>query len=242
MRYHERLKIVFIRDNGPRRNFNVSRNRFHLFVLFFACLPFVCIILGVQCWRLTQHNNALADSLARLESANRQAELRAERLENLQTLLDEENIPASNLLVRNLAPATDPALAKPPAEVSEENEEGPGHEEFPVLDTGRVVVSNVQARAQRGNRLRIGLDLRNPENEQSLSGKVSVQLLSADGQSSDLVFSPREVGNFRISRFKRTVMTANVPRGTSLENSQIILEVTNQDGEPLYRNIYAVQQ
>lgn len=33
--------------------------------------------------------------------------------------------------------------------------EGPGHEEFPAIDTGYVKVGNVQARALRGGKLRI---------------------------------------------------------------------------------------
>ena len=49
------------------------------------------------------------------------------------------------------------------------------------------------------------------------------------------------MGNFRISRFKRTVMVARLPERLSLVNAQIILEVKSQDQAVAYRNIFAVE-
>ena len=120
--------------------------------------------------------------------------------------------------------------------------EGPGHEEFPALDTGRVIVGNVQVRAMGERTIRVSADLRNPENEPLLSGEVTAILLTANGERLPLSFTPKEVGSFRISRFKRTVMQAPVPRGANVVNSQVILEVRDQGGNPLYRNIFAVQR
>lgn len=230
-----------MRDNGPRRSFHMQRSNFVLLFFFFACLPFVTILLSTQCWMLWQENRTLKEAYERFEDDYRAAETRAERLENLEELLKEENLSAREVLARQLVGVPDRAEAGA-SEIQVEQAEGPGHEDFPALNTGRVVVDNVQARVLRGNALRIGLDLRNPDNEPLLSGQVDATLLTADGDRTGLVFSPAEVGSFRISKFKRTVMTAQVPRGTNLENAQVMVEVRDQAGKPIYRNIFAIQR
>lgn len=245
MRYREKLNIIIMRDNGPRRSFHMKRSNFILLFIFFACLPFVVILLSTQCWIFWQENTRLKEAFERFEADYQAAEARAEQLENLEELLREENISAREVLLRQLASI--PEKNKPePSQASlqelSEQAEGPGHEDFPSLDTGRVLVDNVQVRAMRRNALRIGLDLRNPDNQPLLSGEVEATLLTADGDRIHLPFSPAEVGNFRISKFKRTVINAQVGRGVNLENAQVTIEVKDQEGKPIYRNVYAVQQ
>lgn len=246
MRYHERLNIVFMRDNGPRRSIRLRRSRFYLLIAFFSSLPFLCILLSIQCWLLWKDNINLRENVERFEADYQDAETRAERLENLEELLKEENVYGRKIILSNLAASSEHAPAQEDNAstviLPENMPEGPGHEEFPVLDTGRVKVSNVQARAMRGNTVRVGLDLHNPDNEHLLSGNVSAVLITSNGEKYSLLFTPHDIGNFRINRFKRTVMSASVPRDISLINSEIILEVKNEDSEPIYRNIFAVQR
>lgn len=242
MRYHERLNIIFMRDNGPRRSFRIRRSRLYLLIFFISCLPFLCALLAIQCWFLWDMNIQLRENVEKFETDYQKAVTRAERLENLSALLEEENVPGRDIIVRQLA--TRPEPEPEPEKVAAETpvQEGPGHEEFPAIDTGLVKVSNVQVRAMRGNILRIGLDLRNLNADQLMSGEVGATLVTAKGERKTLVFNPQDVGNFRISRFKRTVMSAHVPGNINLADSQIILEVKNQAGEDLYRNIFAVQR
>ncbi len=177
-----------------------------------------------------------------------------EKVDVIEELLREEGVPGRELLLRRLARAGGDAPAAeggPAGAAGAETSpgapnagtplaEGPGHEEFPAVDTGRVKVTNVQARALRGNALRIGLDLRNPESQKLLAGTVSATLVTASGQKHQLIFDPEDVGNFRISRFKRAVMISRVPEQYSLVNAQVILEV--RDTGLLYRNIFAVER
>ena len=247
MLYRERLNIVIMRDNGPRHSYHLKRSNFVLLLLFFLCLPFLAILLSSQCYMLWQENVKLRESLERAEADYQAMESKAERLENLEELLKEENVPGREVVIRQLGSVSKPEKPSEEKESPEEAQpeqftEGPGHEEFPALDTGRVIVSNVQARAMRGNSLRVGLDLRNPDNEPLLSGDVDAILLTANAERINLKFAPDEVGSFRISRFKRTLITAQVPRNVSLVNAQIILEVKDQDAKPIYRNIFAVQR
>lgn len=243
MRYHERLNIIFMRDNGPRRSFRMRRSRLHLLIFFFACLPFICAFLAAQCWFLWNENIKLRENAEKVATDYQKAIARAERLENLEALLDEKSVPGRDIIVRRLAAAP----KKPDSEVKDappepENQEGPGHEDFPAVDTGQIKVSNVQARAMRGNTLRVGLDLRNPNADQLLSGEVGATLVTAAGENVPLTFNPEDVGHFRISRFKRTVISARVPASVNLADSQVILEVKDPSGQDLYRNIFPVQR
>lgn len=246
MRYREKLNIVLMRDNGPRSSYRLKRSNFILLALFLGCMPFVAAFFVAQSYILWQENINLRDSLERFETDYQHAEARAERLENLEDLLKLENVQGKELVIRQIAGAGEKEESREEKAAGEENApemtEGPGHEEFPAVDTGRVLVGNVQARARPGNSLWIGLDLRNPENEPLLSGEVSVILVTADGGRHPLELAPADVGTFRIARFKRTVMNAQAPRDLSLVNAQIILEVKEQDGKPIYSNIFAIQR
>lgn len=243
MRYHERLNIIFMRDNGPRRSFRIRRSRLYLLGLFFACLPFICMALAVQSWFLYEENLKLRENIENFETDYQKAVAKAERLENLEVLLEEESVPGRDIIIRKLAANVEkPEPEKAETAQAPELVEGPGHEEFPAIDSGRVKISNVQVRAMRGNILRIGLDLRNPDADQLLSGEVLATLVTAAGERKELAFTPQDVGNFRISRFKRTVMSSHVPRSINLTDSQIILEVKDQSGKEIYRNVFAVQR
>lgn len=232
-----------MRDNGPRHSFRIRRSRLYLLVIFFICLPFISAALAVQAWFLWDANLKLRENVEKFEADYQKAVARAERLENLEILLEEESVPGSDIIMRQLAASTEkPEPEKAESPQAPELVEGPGHEEFPGIDSGRVKVSNVQVRAMRGNILRLGLDLRNPDADQLLSGEVAATLVTAAGDKKELTFVPQNVGNFRISRFKRTVMSSHVPRNINLDNSQIILEVKDQSGKELYRNVFAVQR
>ncbi|MBD5557966.1 MAG: hypothetical protein HDQ92_05350 [Desulfovibrio sp.] len=249
MRYREQLGIILMRDNGPRRSFRLRRSLFFVLVAFFACLPFLCAALGWQCWQLWQENASLRANMQRFEMDTQAAQATAERLQNFEELLREEGVQGRELLLRRLAraggetqPEASPAAETPQAASAAALGEGPGHEEFPEVDTGAIKVGNVQARALRGNGLRIGLDLRNPDSQKLLAGSVSATLVTASGQKCPLAFDPEDVGNFRISRFKRAVMVARVPEQYSLVNAQVIIEVREQDADLIYRNIFAVER
>lgn len=280
MGYHEGLSIVFMRDTGPRSSIRMRRRRFIGLMVFFACLPFVCIALGWGGWHLWCENQRLTDAIERLQGENAGMRVGLSRLENLETLLDEGKVPGREIVIRQLAqnakttpvapvaqapaaPAVPPKDQSVPSsapseggsadeganaaasggENGEQAAEGPGHEEFPAVDTGYVRVENVQARALRDGRLRLALDLYNGEQQKQASGRVDATLLTADGTEHPLQFEPSDVGFFRINRFKRAVMLSHPQPGLDLENCRLIVHITMHDGgEVVFRNIYAVER
>lgn len=258
MKYRENLSIILMRDNGPRHSYRVRRGRFVAALGVMACLPVACAVLGWLCWTMWQQNVQLRDNMLRFESDSQTAQANAERLEHLEELLREENIPGRELVLRRLstggaaaeAPGEGPAITggaaaadKPQAGPSDaaRTTEGPGHEDFPSIDLDYVKVGNVQVREIRGGKLRVALDLRNTDRQKILSGMVSGTLLTADGKKYSLRFEPEDVGSFRISRFKRAVMVASAEHPMSLTNAQVILEVRSQENGVVFRNIYAVE-
>ena len=250
MKYKESLSIIFMRDNGPRRSFRVRRGRFYAALFFFACLPVLSAGLGWQCWELWQENATLRANMLRFESDYQEAQATAERLEHLEELLREEDVQGRTLVLRRLGGedvATPAETATPDKEDNGKTEaprgmEGPGHEEFPAIDLDYVKVGNVQVRALRGGKLRIALDLRNTDSQRLAAGTVSGTLLTADGTKHPLSFDPENVGDFRISRFKRTVIVVRLPGRLNLVNAQVIVEVRNQDDSVVFRNIFPVEQ
>lgn len=246
MAYQEGLSIILMRDNGPRKNYHLRRKTFLGLLLFFTLSPLLGAFLAWGCWHLWTRAEFLAEKNSRLELELADTSAKLDRLENLESLLQESAVPGRDIILRRLAARSSQSAAAAPQEAAEPGpqaaDEGPGHEEFPAIDSGRIQVSNVQARAMRGNTLRIGLDLRNPENEQIISGIVRATLLTADGQRVALQFEPADAGAFRISRFKRAVLVSRVERKLSLIDASVILEVAGQDGDELYRNIFAVER
>lgn len=247
MRYHEKMDIIFMRDNGPRRSFRLRRSRLYLLAIFFISLPFLCVLLSIQCWLLWNENQNLKLNIERFELDYQAAQYRAERLENLEAFLQEGNSSGREILLRQLGRADHPDSSliqdeSPAISSGVEMAEGPGHEEFAAIDKGRIKIDNVQVRAMRNNSVRLGLDLRNPPNENLLAGEVVAVLVTADGKENMLNFMPQDAGNFRISKFKRAVMTARTPRGISLINASVILEIRDQSGDTIYKNIFAVQR
>ena len=260
MKYRENLSIILMRDNGPRRSYRVRRARFVVALALMACMPVLCGVLGWLSWTLWQQNVQLRDNVLRFESDYQVAQANAERLENLEELLREENIPGRELVLRRLgtggaaaeAPGEGPSnggssVATPEKQQKEQTKDtakaadGPGHEDFPAIDLDYVKVGNVQVRDIRGGKLRLALDLRNTDSQKILSGVVSGTLLTADGKTYPLRFDQEDVGNFRISRFKRAVMVAATEKQLSLTNAQVILEVRSQENAVVFRNIYAVE-
>lgn len=244
MRYREQLGIILMRDKGPRHSYHMRMSHFIALVVFFACMPVFCALLAWQCAELWHQNKTLRANVERFETDAQLAQARAERLAYLEELLNQASVPARDIILRRLASGN----AEPQQEAPQENpapdlnEEGPGHEEFSALDNGRVKIGNVQVRRIGGNGLRIGLDLRNPDNEKMLAGDISVILLTSDGQRIPLIFDPLEAGTFRINRFKRAIMVSHPGRNIGLANSQVIIEVKDAEKTPLYRNVFAVQQ
>ncbi|MDR3358608.1 MAG: hypothetical protein LBN96_07130 [Desulfovibrio sp.] len=225
---------------------------FYALLCGIICLPLLICGLGWFSYNIFKENYTLRESILRFEEDFQKAQSIAERLENIEELLDENSVAGKDILLRRLAASSETDSASPSgaqADSADENRQAPQspkdtpQETVPTISTDDYIkVENVQARALRENKLRIALDLRNADTRKIAVGRVSVVLLTADGSRHEPVFVPHNVGDFRISRFKRTVMRANLAHRLNLVNAQVILEVRREDDSVVYRNLFAVER
>lgn len=259
MKYRERLSLVVIREDGRRQSWRIRR--LWLYALPAALLMFPCMTggLGWFCYDLWRENGLLHDEVLRLESEGEAAEGKLERLEQLSVLLEESAVPGHDILARALAqgdmgapsPQPESESAAPDSPAADEaamkeqmaKDDGPGHADFPAIKSDYVSVDKVRVRLVRNRTLRIALDLRNKRDARA-EGEVSAVLMTQEGSRFPLKFSPSDVGKFSILRFKRAVMSANLPRNAgAMAGAQVVLEVRGGSGNAVvFRNIFAVEQ
>jgi hypothetical protein len=235
-----------MRDKGRRHSFRVPTTFLYALLCCILCMPFLLCGLGWFSWHIRQENILLRENVQRFEDGFQKAQKTAERLENLEELLSEDAVPGRDVLARGLA-ASQEASSPPRQDPPDDEDAAPAptaatQDVFPALDADYIKVDNVQARVLTESRLRVALDLRNTDNQKIAAGRVSVQLLTVDGARHDLVFAPANATDFRISRFKRTIMFARLSPQVNTTNAQIILEVRKDDNTVVYRNIFSVER
>ena len=235
----EKISLLVMRDNGAARRLRMRRSVLIVLLVFMVVSPFVAaagIWFGVDVW--LRHKNLLRES-QRMEQEYQEAKATAARLRNLEKLLVYRDAAETAQLMQNLQRGgADPVDAS--AASGAEGADGPGHSEFPAINTGFISVDNVSVRLLPGNKLRISLDLNNPDSRKTIAGKVSCTMTTAGGDVVPLEVAPPSAGDFRISRLKRAVLAAALPAGVDAANAQTVIEVRSEGGEIEYRNVFPV--
>lgn len=244
----KKLSLLILRDNGVAWRCRMPVRLLTILLVLALLLPPLAGVGGWLAWTLWRENRVLSADAARLEKEWMTARATAERLSNVEILLQRADAGEAGAVLQNLARRTARAVpaAGPPDETASAptptTQEGPGHEEFPVVDTRLVVVDNAGARLMGNRKLRVALDLRNPDPKRAVAGSIRVFLITADGQTSPLEVA-KESGDFRISRFKRAVLLLSLPPGAiDITNAMIVLEVLEEGDKLAYRNIFPVQR
>ncbi len=263
----EKLNIILMRDSGESKRIRMHRSRFRALMAFFILCPFLVAGAVAGGYYLWKENALLKRTIVDLEGENQKLEHTAQRLSNLEALLHTQ-YSVKNALTENLAqniaknPAssgqnsnssgkssqTNSGNAKNPAgsalqanTANTSDEDGPGHDVFPVLDTKEIIVQNVSSTLEGRNKLRTSFDLRN-ESGESISGEVTSVLILNTGESIRLTTRPADAGKYKISHFKSSLLVTTLDKKYDLTNAQIILEVKNSAGTDIYRNIYPIAQ
>lgn len=237
----EKISLLVMRDNGEVRSMRMRLSWLVTLCVISAIMPFIAaagIWFSIDLWANTSQ---LQDDNQRLTREGQEAKAKADRLGNLEKLL-QRNAATETVVVSNINRSEDAKPAPAEEESALAAQDGPGHSEFPAINTGYVTVDNINARVQPGSKLRISLDLRNPDTRKTLSGEVLCTLVTAAGESIPLQFRPQEAGDFRITRLKRAVLVSVLPPQTNFTNAQVLIEVKNDSGELVYRNIFPVER
>lgn len=232
-------------DDGSNRRYRIGLKVYRCICTLMILLPLTSVLAAVLCVHLWQENSRLNANASRLEFAMREAQNTAEKLSNLRAILEQEDKALTGPVLQNLArqSAKEVPPSPPKSEENDVAESGPGHAEFPVVNTGLVSIENVTARLVHARKMRINLDLRNPDStKRNISGHVRGIFITNSGETFPLPLPP-EQADFKINRFKRAVFQPPVPPNISdTTNARIILEVYTDDDSLVYRNIFPVER
>lgn len=242
----KKISIMFMYDDGGTRRYRISIGLYRFLWVLVTVLP---LLAGGAAWlavHLWQENARLTANTSRLELAMYEAVNTAEKLTNLRALLEQEDTAVTGPVLQNLArqsskdsPQLQPKVGNEEADATEA---GPGHADFPVVDANVVNVENVNARLLSTGKIRINLDLRNPDPKRNITGHVRCLFIADSGETFPLPLT-QEQADFKINRFKRAVFQPPVPPAvTDTTNSRIIVEVYTDTDTLIYRNIFQVER
>lgn len=257
-----KFSLILMHDDGKAHRVRVGKFFFLVLTVLLLVLPILGgfgIWTGLNAWQYLQEWQLQQRTL---EQALAECRLQAERLSNvvrLAGLSTETNgaVPAvatapspsvADTSPAGTAPAVSPAPATAPAPPpavqplpsAPDLAPEPRPEEIPTIDTGVLRLENVVARGQDSRKLRVSLDLYNAKpNAGMISGELTFALIDHDGKVHAL---DHDNTAFRITRFKKVLVTATVPDElASSDNAALLITATADDDEPLLRKIFPVE-
>ncbi len=249
----EKLNIILMRDSGESRRMRIRRSIFRYVVMFFLLCPVLAAAAGTAIYYLWEERTKLQLHIAELEEINYKNQANSKRLSHLEALLNRQKDVQKNLSQNMAAKNVQKVTAQQKAgekngkkNSSDKNSgpediEGPGHADFPVLDTKEIIVQNVTNLLSAKRRLRTSFDLHN-EGKESKAGEVVCILSLASGKTVRLVPQPADAGKYKISRFKKAVILTQIEPEVDMSNAQLILEIKNEAGKEIFRNVYPISQ
>lgn len=246
----EKIKLLIMRDSGKVRTVTLSRSLFSFLIFIGVLLPFAlggAVWFGIEIWQM---HRELTVQCHAMQQEYQEAKALTARIADLERLLQYTDTKNNAQVLQNIRRADTPALpeaapSQVPAQESAVQTEGPGHPEFPAINTGKIRVDNTTVRfiqgQGQGRQLRISLDLTNPDPTTIVGGKIVCILTTADGQTLPLRLFPQGAEAFRIAQLRRVVLTAQLPPNSNPTDAQVVVEIKQEGGDTiLYRTVHAV--
>ncbi len=228
---HLKYSVLFMRDDSDVRRFRISPfwlKAFLYFQGFLLLLSVAGISIGVTFW---SSNASLRAERKSLELRLSEAEVKLERLSNMEKILEasepKEQAPAG----KAPTPAEAPAPKLPPV-----NLKGL----FEKTNTAQVTVENFQARIS-GSDVTVSFELTNVQSVNTLSGAADVTLIRNDGQIVEVAANRADL-SFQIQRFKHIRTSFGLPKG--LERRDVFglrLEIKGSDGKTIFSDTYPLR-
>ncbi|WP_338669560.1 hypothetical protein [Pseudodesulfovibrio methanolicus] len=224
-----KYSVLFMRDDRDVTRYRLSPFWLKMFV-FSQVFLLLCavggIYMGVRGFRV---NAALQSQKKDLEQRLVDAEVRLERLGNMEKILESYD-PAE--LQSLLSAATTEAEQQP-----EPREEINLNKIFTRTDTRQVGVENMQAKLA-GRKLTVSFELNNLQASKSMAGQADFIYLTKSGQTEDAQTNKDDL-SFQIQRFKRIRTTFLLPEG--MERKDLFglrLEIKGKDGDVIFAETY----
>lgn len=235
------VTLMLMHDNGKSHTIRLRNFFYKSICTLIILLPILLGLTITACYYLWNDNKILNANALHLQNETNKAIALSENLTIFKSLLA-ENHPINASIVQ-INQTEELALAN---KQNEENatlaeQVGPGHVEFPAVDTEEVAVENISARILNDGKIRISLDLRNPDPAKIVTGYVDCSFVDSLGVNHPLGIALNLKG-FKINRFKRVVFLSNISPDILDENGNVLIEVFNREDKLMYRNVTPIEQ
>lgn len=224
-----KYSVLFMRDDRDVTRYRVSPFWLRMFVfsqVFLVLCAAGGIYMGVRGFNV---NNALQRENKDLEQRLVDAEVRLERLGNMEKILESYD-PAE---LQSLLSAASTEAEAPPQPV----EEVDLNEIFVRVDTRQVGVENFQARLNK-SKLSISFELNNLQASKSMGGQAHLAFVTKDGKELPTKAKVSDL-SFQIQRFKRMQTSFSLPDGKERKDLfGLRLEIKDNDGKSVFAETY----
>jgi len=235
------ITIMFMYDTGKSHTLRLSKGFYKLICITFLILPVLLGLTATACYYLWEDNSVLNANALRLQIETNTAKALAENLSIFKKLLAEDHPINSSAVLMNQAEEFSETMEQQNKIDSMQEQIGPEHLEFPAIDTKEVAVENISAKILDEGKIRISLDLRNPDTQKIISGYVNCIFVDSNGMHHPLKIA-KDLRDFKINRFKRVVFLPDLSTDVLDKEGSILIEVYDKKAKLLYRDITPIEK
>lgn len=224
-----KYSVLFMRDDRDVTRYRVSPFWLRAFVfsqIFLLLCAVGGIYMGVRGFKV---NSALQSENKSLEQRLVDAEVRLERLGNMEKILESYDPTELQSL-----------LSAASSEVEEKQDTPPEidlNSIFVRADTRQVGVENMQARLN-GRKLTVSFELNNLQAAKAMAGQADFVYLAKDGTILSANTNKSDL-SFQIQRFKRMQTSFLLPAGRKADDLfGLRLEIKGKDGDVIFAETY----
>lgn len=226
----DKYSVLLMRDDARVRRFRLSPLWLRLAVYSLILLAAAAAGGGYTGYTFWQQNSGLQAETASLQREIRELNMKLERLQNVEKILNSNDPEELQALLGNVT--IEPAQpAKPPIDLSAL---------LHKVDMQVVKVDNISARAGNGRSVRLQFDLNNLATDRTLSGEVSVTLLGRQGQTRPVRAANPEDLSYSISRYKKVRANLTVPDSMALNEVYALIISIDSNGKTVFRDTVPV--
>lgn len=232
MSSNRKYSIIFMRDDQNVKRFRMSPAWMKIFIYFLIFLVAVAVAgayFGTKYWKA--HKNLTMEKKV-LETRLSEAQIKLERLENVEKIL-ESNGPDEIQALFGSPPQIPPA---------QEKKETPGEsvsldELFVSVNTGQASISELAASLD-GRKMTVDFNVNNEVADTTLSGRASIDLVTNDGSLVKVDYSGSDM-TFQIQRFRKITAVFELPEGVKVKDVfGVKLQLKTSDGKLIFSETY----
>ncbi len=229
---HTKYSILLMRDDSNVRRYRISPLWLKLGVYAIVCLIVLSaggIAAGYTFW---DKNRVLSESRKKMERRLVEMQVRLERLENVQKLLEGTD-PEDLTALAGAVGRTASAVPQPELDLKSL---------FSSKDSHLAKVENLQVQFVNHS-MRVSFDVNNlQQNNAALNGQVSFTLITNAGKRVAVVAKSSEL-NFSIQRFKRIITLFSLPKDVVQDDVFALqVKIVSPEGEMIFSDTFPMHR